>query len=229
MKKPSKLIWFLEFPYLILPQIAMKKNILEKASALFIQRGFKSVTMDDLAEALGISKKTLYAHFENKNQLVRESTFYIFHKVADEIDEIRNKAAHPIEELYSVKAAVLKYYQNEASSPIYQLQKYFPEIYAELKDEEYTRLIVLVKSSLTVGVSTSLFRPNIDVDFVSRLYINGIRGIRDIDLFPLSQFDIKTLHESYLEYHARAIVTPKGLGILNEFIAQTELNLSPHL
>jgi AcrR family transcriptional regulator len=204
----------------------MKENILQKASALFIQHGFKSVTMDDLAEALGISKKTLYAHFENKNQLVKESTFHVFYKVAEEIEEIQNKATHPIEELYSVKAAVLKYYQNEASSPIYQLQKYFPEIYAQLKDEEYSRLLVMVKSSLSIGVNTGLFRPNIDIDFVSRLYINGIRGIRDIDLFPLSHFDLKKLHESYLEYHARAIVTPKGLGILNEFIAKTELNLS---
>ena len=59
----------------------MKENIVQKASTLFIQRGFKSVTMDDLADALAISKKTLYAHFENKEQLVRESSF-MFLKVS---------------------------------------------------------------------------------------------------------------------------------------------------
>lgn len=200
----------------------MKENILQKASALFIQHGFKSVTMDDLAEAMAISKKTLYTHFKNKNQLVQESTFYVFNQACSEMEEIKNKAAHPIEELYSVKSAMLKYYHNEISSPLYQLQKYFPAIYAALKDEEYKQLLILVKSSLSLGVTTGLFRPNINIEFVSRLYINGIRGIRDIDLFPLAQFDLKSLHEHYLEYHARAIVTPKGLAILNQFIATTD-------
>ena len=202
----------------------MKEIIVQKASTLFIQRGFKSVTMDDLADALAISKKTLYAHFENKEQLVRESSFFVFNQVCGEIELIKNKAAHPIEELYTVKSAVLKYYQNEDTSPAYQLQKYYPEIYIELKDQEYDRLGIMVQSSLKLGVSTGLFRPNIDADFVSRLYLNGMRGIRDIDIFPPSQFNMKALFESYLEYHVRAIVTPKGLGILNEFIANTDQN-----
>lgn len=222
INKLWKLIWFFKFPVVILPLVAMKNNIVKKASTLFIQRGFKSVTMDDLAEALAISKKTLYAHFENKHQLVRECTFFVFDQVCREIEGIKNKAAHPIEELYTVKSEMLKYYQNETSSPIYQLQKYFPEIYTALKHEEYKQLLVLVKSSLSLGVSTGLFRPNINTEFVSRLYINGIRGIRDIELFPTKQFDIKRLHENYLEYHARAIVTPKGLAILNEFIPTTD-------
>jgi hypothetical protein len=80
----------------------------------------------------------------------------------------------------------------------------------------------MVQSSLKLGISTGLFRPNIDIDFVSRLYLNGMRGIRDIDIFPPSQFNMKTLFESYLEYHARAIVTQKGLDTLNEFIANTD-------
>lgn len=200
----------------------MKENIVLKASSLFIQRGFKSVTMDDLAEVLGISKKTLYTHFDNKVQLVRESSFFVFDSVCKEIEAIKEKAAHPIEELYTVKSAVLKYYQNEDGSPVYQLQKYYPEIYSELKDQEYDRLAVMVQSSLKLGVNTGLFRPNIDTDFVSRLYLNGMRGIRDIGIFPPEQFNMKTLFENYLEYHARAIVTPKGLTILNEFIATTD-------
>ncbi len=200
----------------------MREKIVKKASALFIQRGFKSVTMDDLAEVLGISKKTLYTHFDNKEQLVRESSFFVFNSVCKEIEAIKEKAAHPIEELYTVKSAVLKYYQNEDSSPIYQLQKYYPVIYSELKDQEYDRLAVMVQSSLKLGVNTGLFRPNIDPDFVSRLYLNGMRGIRDIGIFPPEQFNIKTLFENYLEYHTRAIVTPKGLTILNKFIATTD-------
>jgi AcrR family transcriptional regulator len=200
----------------------MRETIVQKTSALFLQRGFKSVTMDDVANVMAISKKTLYTHFENKEQLVRESANFVFDCVCSEIEEIKLKAAHPIEELYSVKSAVLKYLQNESLSPTYQLQRFYPEIYSNLRDQEYSRFGVMVQSSLRLGIETGLFRPNINVDFVSRLYMNGMRGIRDIDIFPIAQFDINTLFENYLEYHARAIVTPKGLRVLNEFIGTTE-------
>jgi hypothetical protein len=53
--------------------------------------------------------------------------------------------------------------------------------------------------------------------------MNGMRGIRDIDVFPPEKFDIKILIESYLEYHARAIVTEKGLSVLNKFISKNAL------
>jgi hypothetical protein len=53
--------------------------------------------------------------------------------------------------------------------------------------------------------------------------MNGMRGIRDIDVFPPENFDIKILIESYLEYHARAIVTKKGLSVLNKFISKNAL------
>lgn len=52
----------------------MKKKIITKATELFLSIGFKSVTMDDLAQSMGISKKTIYQYFENKNQLISSCT-----------------------------------------------------------------------------------------------------------------------------------------------------------
>ena len=67
----------------------MRETIVQKTSALFLQRGFKSVTMDDVANVMAISKKTLYTHFENKEQLVRESANFVFDCVCSEIEEIK--------------------------------------------------------------------------------------------------------------------------------------------
>ena len=68
------------------------------------------------------------------------------------------------------------------------------------------------------GVNTEVFRKNIDVDFIARMYFNGMTGIKDDSIFPGNQFTMEYLMESYLEYHLRAIVTDKGLTILNKFI-----------
>ena len=82
--------------------------------------------MDDLTR-LAISKKTLYTHFDNKS-LVPKVHLQFLTLFAGKSRRLDN-AIHPIEELYTVETAVLKYYQNEASSPVYELQKYYPEIY----------------------------------------------------------------------------------------------------
>jgi len=199
----------------------MKSTIIEKATKLFLQLGFKSVTMDDLAVSLGISKKTLYIHFENKHQLVKEVAHSIFEKVTRDIIKIKDGTSNPIEELHCVKMEAMKYLGSEKTSPNYQLQKYFPKIYEDLKTKEYQYLGELVKNSLQNGIDTDLFRAEIDVEFVSRLYLNGMRGIRDIEIFPIEQFKIEELFENYLDYHLRAIVTPKGLKSLTLFKSTT--------
>ena len=199
----------------------MKSIIIEKATTLFLQLGFKSVTMDDLAVSLGISKKTLYIHFENKHQLVKEVAYSIFEKVTKDIIKIKEGASNPIEEFHCVKIEAMKYLGNEKTSPNYQLQKFFPKIYEDFKTKEYQYLGKLVKSSLQNGIDLGLFQNDIDVEFVSRLYLNGIRGIRDIEIFPIEQFKIEDLFEKYLDYHLRAIVTPKGLKSLTLFKSTT--------
>ena len=75
----------------------------------------------------------------------------------------------------------------------------------------------MVKTSLQLGVDSGLFRNEIDVEFISRLYLNGMRGIRDIEMFPIEKFKIETLFENYLDYHLRALVTQKGLKTLIDF------------
>jgi len=199
----------------------MKSTIIEKATKLFLQLGFKSVTMDDLAVSLGISKKTLYIHFENKHQLVKEVAHSIFEKVTRDIIKIKDDTSNPIEELHCVKMEAMKYLGSEKTSPNYQLQKYFPKIYEDLKTKEYQYFGELVKNSLQNGIDTDLFRAEIDVEFVSRLYLNGMRGIRDIEIFPIERFKIEELFENYLDYHLRAIVTPKGLKSLTLFKSTT--------
>ena len=75
----------------------MKEKIIIKAAELFLNLGFKSVTMDELAEGLGISKKTIYVHFQNKTKLVEEVTFYLFDIICAEIDLVCENSKNPIE------------------------------------------------------------------------------------------------------------------------------------
>ena len=192
--------------------------IIERATELFLNYGFKSVTMDDIAESLGISKKTIYVHFNNKTKLIESVTFSVFENICDGIDCICEQSANPIEELYAIKKFVMNYLKNEKSSPQFQLQKYYPNIHKQLQFKQFEKMHASVRESLENGVQSGLFRPSIDVEFISRMYFNGMSGIKDETIFPRSLFKMETLMENYLEYHLRAIVTDKGMDILNQFI-----------
>jgi len=208
---------FLKFPNLYL-HLIMREKILIGATDLFLSYGFKSVTMDDIANKLGMSKKTIYQHFDNKTKLVEASTMHLFEFIADGINHICQLDKNPIEEIYSIKQFVMAHLKDEKSSPQYQLQKYYPSIFKNLKDKQFCVMQDCVIDNLNKGVSLGLYRQDIHVDFISRIYFNAMMVIKDDDLFPRNKFSIPMLMTNYLEYHLRGICTQKGLEILNNNI-----------
>lgn len=196
----------------------MKDKILEKATDMFLNLGFKSVTMDDLANEMGISKKTIYTHFENKTKLVEESTGHLLHSISQGIDCIRDLHKNPIEELYDIKKFVMMHLKNEKSSPQHQLQKYYPSVFGIMKERQYEMMEDCVVENIKKGIALGIYRDNLNIDFVARIYFSGVTSIKDLKLFPVDVFPIASLMDDYLEYHLRGIVTPKGRGILNGII-----------
>lgn len=186
-----------------------------KSADLFLSYGFKSVTMDDIASALGISKKTIYQHFKNKTKLVERTTFYMHKIISEGINRICSLEKNPIEEIYDIKSFVSDHLKNEKSSPQFQLKKYYPNIYDTIKKEQFEIMYQCVKSNINRGINLEIYRNNINTDFITRLYFSCVMAIKDDDLFPLEIFSKKMLLENYLEYHLRGICTPKGIQMFS--------------
>jgi|TARA_B100001093_G_scaffold365255_1_gene350016 hypothetical protein len=196
----------------------LKELILEKTRELFLTIGFKSVTMDQIAYDMGISKKTIYNFFENKNELVKAVTSYMFNSITNGVTEIKKNSNNPINELYDINLFLIKYLKKESVSPLYQLEKYYPLIHKEINKKQFDFITKSTTGSLNNGIKLGLFRRDIKIDFISRLYFKGMIGIRDLDTFPLNLYDPVSLKIDFIEYHLRAIVTEKGLKKLNHFI-----------
>jgi len=196
----------------------MKANILEKAAELFLNLGFKSVTMDDLANEMGISKKTIYTHFRNKTELVEACTLHIFQLISSGIDHICSLKKNPIEELYEIKKFVMLHLKDEKSSPQYQLQKYYPKIYETIRNKQFEVMQKSVIENVKKGIELEIYRENLNIDFVSRIYFSGVISIKNHELFPNTKFSMPYLMDYFLEYHLRGIVTPKGKKVLNKII-----------
>ena len=198
----------------------MRHKILETSNELFLNLGFKSVTMDEIAKKMGVSKKTIYKYFENKTELVAAVTDYMFDTVSCGIDGICALQMNPIQEIFSIKRLVMKHLKDEKSSPQYQLQKYYPKIYASLTQKQFHIMQVCVVNNLKQGIEKGLYRTHIDLEFISRIYFNGMVGIKNKDLFPLTDYSMNTLMNHYLEYHLRGIATEKGLQELQKQLTQ---------
>jgi len=196
----------------------MRDKILQKATDLFLNLGFKSVTMDDLAHEMAISKKTIYSHFENKTKLVEETTMYLFWVISNGIDHIVSQKHNPIEELYEIKKFVMSRLKDEKTSPQYQLQKYYPKIYQTLREKQFEVMHDCVVDNVKRGIEIGIYRENLNVQFVARIYFSGVNSIGDNDLYPNKMFTKVELEDYFLEYHLRGIVTPKGRKILNKII-----------
>lgn len=196
----------------------MKCPILTKATEMFLTLGFKSVTMDDIASEMGISKKTIYQKFTTKPELVKQVTLELFESISYGIDKIRESNLNPIEELFEIKNFILKHLKNESASPIYQLQKYYPKIHFTLKKKQFEKMDDCVIQNLEKGIELGLYRKEIMLEAIGRLYFAGMTAIKDVELFPLEIFDVKELQDQYLEYHLRGICTKKGIEQLEQII-----------
>ncbi len=196
----------------------MKTLILEKSVDMFLTLGVKSVTMDDLARDLGISKKTIYTYFKNKTELIQACADHMFNVISDQITCICKAGKNPIEELYEIKKTAMLYLKNEKSAPQYQLQKYYPKIYGSLTQKQFVMMQDCVQENVEKGMAQGIYRDNLNVEFVSRIYFSGIVSIKNQDLFPSELFEATALLDQYLEYHLRGLVTPKGRKILNQII-----------
>lgn len=201
----------------------MKEKIIDIAITEFSNYGFKSVTVDDIALKMGVSKKTIYAHFPKKETLVETSVMKHFDIVIEKILFISKHSKDPIIELYQMNKEALKHLSNEKNSPIYQLQKYYKNIYLKLQTKEFTVLGEMFSKSLLRGIETGLFRSEINIDFVTRIFFNGIRGIQDLELFPIEKYKNEQLLIYFTEYHLRAICTQNGIEKLNQY--KKELNV----
>lgn len=204
---------FLKFPAVPLPRI-MRDKILEKAGQMFLNYGFKSVTMDDIAGDLAISKKTLYKYFSNKSDLVDASIEAVQKAIDDTIMLIKEQKYNAIEEEFAVKKVFKEMFKNAKTSPMFQLKKYYPESYTNLIEREVCMFRDCNSDNLEKGIEQGLYRSEINRELVTNFYFTLIFGIFDSDYYGERMDELMKVEYEVLEYHIRAIATKKGLEVL---------------
>jgi len=186
----------------------MKEKIIKKATDMFLKLGFKSVTMDDIACEMGISKKTIYKYFSNKEKLIEEGTEVIHQKIHALMDEVVSKNFNAIEENFEMRKMFKEMFQTFDHSPAYQLKKHYPEIYEKMMATEIEDCNQMFSQNIIKGINQGLYRQETDVASATKFYYTLIFSINENTQL---ESDAYKLEGKALEYHTRAIATPKGI------------------
>lgn len=188
--------------------VKMKDKIINKAKEMFLRLGFKSITMDDIACEMCISKKTIYKYFSNKDVLIEESVELVHKEVHETIDKIVSKNFNAIEENFEIKRMFREMFKAAESSPIYQLKKHYPEIYDKVLTQQVSICEDCFRQNIIKGINEGLYRENLDIDNYVKFYYTLIFNINENTML---ESDAHELEVKALEYHIRAMATLAGI------------------
>jgi len=194
----------------------MKEVILKKTGDIFLKLGFKSVTMDDIASELGISKKTIYKYFKNKEELVDETTIHLHETMHKSVVCICEKGFNAIQENFEIKKMFKDLLKNSDDSPMYQLKKYYPKTYVKMMEKEFSMFKDCILNNIEKGINEGIYRKNIDKELTAKFYFSLAMSVHDATFYTYNKNTLNKLETNVLEYHTRAIATEKGLQILEE-------------
>lgn len=196
----------------------VKERILKEAEKLFFYYGIRRVTMDDVAKALSISKKTLYQYYADKDALVTGATQSHLEREKQEFEEIYNTALNSIEELYMVSRCVRKNLNDINPTVLFDLKRFHPrswEYWIEFKEQYIFKSIV---QNLNRGIVDGLFRPDIDPEIIANLRVWEIQVLFDNESFPPEKFDFKKVQVQLYDHFVYGIATEKGRKLYTEYL-----------
>ena len=191
----------------------MKDKIITKATEMFLKVGFKSITMDDIACEMCISKKTIYKYFANKEILIEESTQVVQQEIQSIIESIVAKKFNAIAENFEIRRMFKELFKSTETSPLYQLKKHYPEIHGKVINNQTQECENCFRQNITKGIEQGLYRNDLNIETSIKFYYTLIFSINENTRSEREAFQLEM---EALDYHTRAIATPKGIKELEK-------------
>ncbi|MEI6899894.1 MAG: helix-turn-helix domain-containing protein [Bacteroidota bacterium] len=186
-------------------------DILDRARDLFYREGVRNVSMDKIAHESGISKYSLLRIFKNKQTLVeklldqeRESFTVIF-------SNYNFDGVNAIDILLTVSKEMSINFKGITPSLTFDLQKYYPEIYNKHVDDRIEFIFGKIKINLEKGINQGVYRNDLSVELVARLYMRRLIDLHNPEFFPPDKFSFQTLFDVMFDHFIRGIANEKGI------------------
>jgi TetR/AcrR family transcriptional regulator, cholesterol catabolism regulator len=202
--------------------VHLREKIIEKASKLFFKFGIRSVTMDELSKELGISKKTLYQHFTDKDSLVHEMVKADICCEMEFWESINTRNLNALEKLVEVAHLLTKMFSEVNSTVINDLTKYHSNAWEYIEKHKTEFVIPTIIKDLKQGIDEGLFREDINTKELAHYRYGQVIMAFDQSIFPKEEFNLTQLQMTMLDLFIRSILTEKGLNIYKKIQIPTK-------
>lgn len=198
----------------------MKERIIKEAYKLFWRYGIKSVTMDDIAKDLGISKRTIYQHFPDKEAIVILVVKQELDTQQCQMDKMDEDKLNPIAQM--IQGADYMRISLAHMNPVvfHDLKKYHPLAWDMFHQYKHEYIIKEIGENLVEGVESGLYRKDINVDMLSILRIEQVLLAFDPTVFPADRFNMMNIQMEFVKHFLHGILTPRGLEYYTKYIEE---------
>lgn len=202
-----------------------KERILHKAHELFNRYGIRSVSMDDIAGQTGMSKKTLYQYFADKEELVGAVFSQVMEGNKKQCMLDQKRADNAVHELFLAFDMVRDMFANMNPAVLFDMEKYHPRVYQNFSEFKNTFLYQMIRANLEWGIKGELYRPEIEVDVMTRLRIGSIFLAFNPEVFPNNKTHLLHIELQIMEHFVYGLATVKGQKLIQKYkLQRTKLN-----
>lgn len=203
-----------------------KERILVKAEELFIQFGIRSVSMDDIANNLGMSKKTLYQYFADKDELVEAVVDGHISMMKGECISSREKASNAIHEIFLTMQHISNELNNMNPMLLFDMEKFHFKAYQRFREYKDRFLLQIIRNNIEWGIREELYRPDLNIDVLCKYRIESIMIPFNVAVFPPGKYNLANTAEVLIENFTYGMATIKGHKLIQKYNEQRQKQLS---
>jgi AcrR family transcriptional regulator len=195
----------------------IKERIQEKARDLFMRFGIRSVSMDDIATQLGMSKKTIYQFFADKDELVDAVMDDNIRQTQEECQKCTFASANAIEEIFHTMEMIQEQFRNMNPMILYDLQKFHIRAFQKLTVHKNEFLLSIIRKNIEKGITEGLYRKNINADILSKFRLESMMIGFNMDLFPPSKYNLAEVTQDIIEHFLFGLATLEGHQLILKY------------
>ncbi|HEX7845875.1 MAG TPA: TetR/AcrR family transcriptional regulator [Chitinophagaceae bacterium] len=199
-----------------------KERILVKSEELFMQYGIRSVSMDDIANSLGMSKKTLYQYYADKDELVDAVVEGHINELQKDCITCREDAKDALHEIFIMMERIMEEFNNMNPMLLYDMEKFHFKAYQRFREHKDKFLARIIRNNIEWGIKDELYRPEIDVDVICKFRLESMMLPFNVSLFPPGKYNLGRLSEEITHHFIYGLATIKGHKLIQKYNQQRQ-------
>lgn len=191
-----------------------------------MQYGIRSVSMDDIANHLGMSKKTLYQYFADKDELVEGVVDGHINGIEEDCLGCRKDAVDAVHEIFITMERIMEEFSNMNPMLLYDLEKFHFKAYQRFREHKDKFLLQIIRNNIEWGIKDELYRGDINIDVLSKYRIESMMVPFNVTVFPPGKYNLATTSGIIIENFIYGLATIKGHKLIQKYNEQHKKNHS---